>query len=1211
MRFSPGILDRLERQFIGDNKSIGRVTVEPLWNLNSTGASYGGSVRGPYRWFQDVADSGVEWEVPNVKSIDIDRSDTQDIATCTITLSNIWHEGNLETAEDNAYLGMPGYFWPKRGLEVNRWGQLGGKGSFRKDGFWDPNFSWQNVLVPYALLRTWEGYGGHPTETNFVSVQDNIDNENVLITGTWLIDTVQAGSNGDMVLQCRDMGKLLLEQLCFPPTVPNGLYPLEYYPAGKTAFDSVFGPKPKTGVSPGSQGEVRSAYYDSSLDNSTGVPNSAINGHYGSHGVDGHWDTFSLSDAYALPGDGGVWWEFDVNHAISNLSIKPWAGGYDCYVSISRDGNWLGTETVPGTPTVKYVTKINLPHAIPDGLEPVTFIELPEWFDQEPGVGHAARCRITFRNLYYSGIPDGSGDQYRGGIRDLIFYKEGAKADPYSPDFTTLPWTFSMCAHPTRGYWVIEADGTVHGFGDAADYDSTAFGTVPLSAVHPDNKSIAMCAHPDGKGYWVLDLVGNVYAYGSATHYGEYLVPWPGASVWGEDGLAAWDITPTYTGNGYWVIYGDGNVRGFGDASPSSATLPWTSVGIYMNTVINDKWLIQHQGNGIAGHPTKMGFWATTGSGEVYAYGDAVQYGQLDQRVYNAGMADTFRLAKTEFTRSIEPTRSGNGYWVAFGSGHIAAFGDAVGQGPTYVYADVNPDSIGGALDIPIDPTTAIDWSFFRALVWDIARDPDGTGFWVLVAGGAVGAYNAEFWGMPSYNGLSGYRWHEGNYTGEFSDVIKELLSWSGFTLYSPSATDVEVFGAIESTGIKTDTSITAEKFDKRPILDIIKELCEVVAYRFKVLEDGSVSIGSSNIWRSGNFDENGDRIYVESGTNTRVDEGDPGAVEYIPLVDELVDLFEYSTSLNSESMRSEIIIGNDAPDPKNPGSTSFVRHTPRSGSELVASGVPIMRNIPRVGMWISSLFQNQEEMKLMAELISLNAWFAERTSTATCVANPMISIGDQVKFAERNTSEFNIHYVTGVNSSHNLETGEWTYTLTTHWLGDADNWVITASAADAPVDGYHYIEVSESVDRWQQYTNKGLLNGGQANGSLDDIVTLTGEFSKSSSALDDGMWEFIGTLTLNKRYDYVPVVLDALTEPLGTTVFCEVRKSGSLIANVELNRPGGSTSLPAMGHNGSSTAFEIKLKGYPSVVGNGLLKFSVVLNQQSYPASDTLLIVG
>jgi len=1207
MRFYPSILEKVKSgRFLGENRPIARVSVEPLWQLNSTGASYGGSIRGPYRWFQDAADSGVEWEVPNIKNISWDRSEGQDIASCTITLYNMWHEGNLEEAELEGQLGKPGYFWPKRGLEVNRWNQIGGTGSFRKDGFWDPNFKWQNVLVQYGLIRTYEGYGGHPSFDNFQSIQDNLDNENVLITGTWLIDSVTAGSGGEMVLNCKDMGRLLLDQICFPPTIPSGLYPLDYYPAGKSAFDSVFGPKPKTGVSPGSQGEVRSKYVYSSLDDANGaVVDTSTYGHKGSDAVDGNWETFAWSEAHALPGSATVFWDFDILDPISKLSIKPWAGGYECYISIMRDNEWLPGSTIPGL-TEPYLVRINIPFAIPDNQEPVINIELPDSFKNLGDKGYAQRVKISFRNLYYSGSPDDA-DMYRGGLRDVIFYREGAKVDPYSPDFTTIPWTFSMCAHPTRGYWIVDADGSVYGFGDAADYDSTAFGTVPLAARsgHSDNQSIAMAAHPDGKGYWVLDRMGHVYSYGSADFYGEYEVAWPGTDIWGEDGIAAWDIAPTYTGNGYWVCYGDGSVRGFGDATPDYFTVPVTDVATFMNTFVDDKWLIQHQLNGITNHPTKMGGWVTSGSGEVWAFGEGIpQYGQLDQRVYNRGMADEFRLTKTEFTRSIEATKSGNGYWIAFGSGHIAAFGDAINQGPTYVYPDNNP-----GIQVPIDETNIQDWSFFRALVWDIARDPDGTGFWVLVADGHVGSYSAEFWGEPGYNGLTGYRWHEGNFSGDYSEILRELLAWSGFTFYSPSATEVDVFGAIESTGIKTDTIIAAEKFDKRPILDIIKELCEVVAYRFSIQEDGSVKISSPNIWRSGNFDIDGIRIYVDGSSYDRVDAEDPDAVAFIPMIDENIDMFDYSTTLSSESMRSEIIIGTDQPDPKNPSATGFVRHTPRSGSEQVAPGIPMLRGIPRVGMWISQLFTNNEEAQLMAELISLNAWFAERTSSTSCVANPCLSLGDQVKFAERNTSEYNIHYINGISSNHDLDSGVWTYTLTSHWLGDADNWVITADENTAPVDGYHYIEISERVDRWQQDTGRGLQKGAQANGSIDNLVSMIGAFDRTTGILgEQGLLE--GSFTLNRRYSDLSFNLDTLTRPLGSEVILEIYQGISLILNLNIIGVNNPISLPVIGNDDTATTYTFKVKNTNDVVGNGVI--TLTLNDSKgfkASVSDTLLV--
>lgn len=1199
MRFVPSIFERISGNFVGeDNKSNGRVTVEPNWLLRETPPIYGGSVRGPFRWWQDKNDSGVEWEVPNIKSIQWDRSEDQDIASCTITLFNMWHESNGEAPELEGQLGKPGYFWPKRGLNLNRWNQIGGKGAYRKDGFWDPNFSWQNVLVPFGLIRTYEGYGGNPSPSQYHSVQDNLDNENVIITGTWLIESVSAGSSGEMVLSCKDIGVLLLKQLCFPPLVPPATYPLDYYPAGKSPFDSFFGSKPTNGVSPASFGEVHRAFHTSSLDIIYNTPNMAVDGHRGTHACDGNWNTYSLSEAFASPNDGSPYWDFGVSGGVSKVGIKPWAGGYDCYLSILKDGQWLGADYVPGT-SYKYVNKVSLGLALPDGMEPETYIEVPsQYFDPGKRYTTTEYMRITLTNsLYYSGIPT-NGMYYRAGLREVTPLKEGAKVSPYSPDFATLPWTYSMASHPTRGYWVLDSSGWVYGFGDAADYDSSnpAFGQVPLSAVNPKNSAIAIKGHPDGRGYWVLDITGKVYAYGSAGHFGEVQVPWPGTDKWGEDGLQAWDIAPTHTGNGYWVIYGNGVIHGFGDATPTYVQLPVTNVGIFMNTVMNPRYLFQRNGNGVCGHPHAMGLWATTGSGEVYAFGAAKHLGQLQNRVYNSGMGDSFRLNGSEFTKSIECTTSGNGYWISFGSGHIAAFGDAVNQGKGYIYDNMP--------NLDIDLKTIQDgemWGFFRALIWSIARDPDGTGFWVLAADGTVGHYNAEFWGQPGYNGKTGYRWHEGNFDGDYMSIIKELLSWAGWTLYDPSATKVDILGEVESSGISSDLPIAADKFDKRPILDIIKELCEVVGYGFQIREDGGVRIASRNIWRSGNFDEDGMRIYVDGNSYDRVISDDPNATEFIPLIDENVDLFNYTAALSGDSMRSEVIIGSEAPDFKNKTTTNFIRHKPQAAKEMLAPGVPALRNIPMPAMWTSEFFQNPEEMKIMAELIDLNAWFSGRTGNASIIANPCLTIGSQVKFAERNTGEYNIHYITGISSTNDRVTGEYEYTISSHWLGDKDNWVITADNVAAPVNGNHFFKISESVDRWQQKLNLGLERGAQGNGwsELSNIVDFSGGFWRASIGVETdetrNPWSFEGEISMYRLYTNLKVVINAASNPLGDTIYMEIKDgSGNRVFGKDVSDLNQPYALPSLGAENIKTTYTYTISGFANSAGNGLLKVSL-----------------
>lgn len=1232
MRFNPKIFDIVKSgNFVGKNRSNGRVTVEPLWSLQTTPSHYGSSQRGPYRWFQDVNDSGVEWEIPNIKSISWDRSESQDLATCDITLYNVWHEENGTDQELDGQLGKPGYFWPKRGLEVNRWGQVVGTGSFRKDGTWDPNFSWRNVLVQYALIRTYEGYGGHSTEEEFKSIQSNLDDGNLLITGTWLVKSVVGGSSGEITLNCLDMGKLVLDPICFPPLVPDALYPLEYHPEGKTAFDSVWGPTPKAGTSAGSQGEVHTTYTTSSLDVKEGK-DAYVDGHTGKHSNDGDWKTFSISNAAATPAE-SVWFEFFINQKITKLSLKAWAGGYTCYISGTNAGGAdIGTEVIPGT-SKKYIKKVNIPLHIPDNEEDVVNIELPREFlsdlkenefgELSGGTVHIKTLRLTFTNLYYYGGP---GNKYRAGIRDLIVYRQGDSVDPYVYDYNSLPTSSCMAIHPTRGYWIADLNGTVHGFGDAADYDSTAFGQVPISAAldsnnhgpYPNwtgdlnpNRILGMDSQVDGKGYWVVDLIGHVYAYGTAVHYGDHVIPYPSNPLWAQESARACGIARTYTGKGYWVAYTDGVVKGFGDAAgiiPPGSRVPATPLSNAL-TAADARYDYQSRLQSITAHPNKLGFWAVSRAGEVFSYGEAKNYGGLDHFIYNRGMADSWAM-QAPVVSTIETTASGDGYWIATFDGKIGGFGDAIGKGPVSVY-----DTEADGLDVVYDDSATLDddHSFFRALIWDVARDPDGSGFWVLVADGSVLSYDADFWGRPSYSGLSGWRWHAGNFSGEYSEIIKELCMWAGFTFYEEDLdgnTAPYLFGEIESTGIYTSTSILPDKFDKRPIIDIIKELCEVVAYRLSFREDGGVKVTSPNIWRAGNWDEDGARIYVSSGTYDRVDESNEDAIEFVPIIDESVDMLSYGTTLDSDSMRSELIIGTEVPSAKDPSITDFVRFEPRSGNQEVSPGIKALRNIPRVGLWISQIFQNPEEVALMAELISLLAWFAERNSTTTCKANPCISVGDQIKLYERYTSEIYNHYVSGISSTHDLDSGEWTYSITTHWLGDKDHWVITADARLLD-DPDRYIEISERLDKWQLLTGRALEQGAMANNNEILGMEIYGEFSKTVYQVGD-IWAVSGSLSVGEHLDSIRVSLKRFSSPLGTEVYFGIFEDGTEIASHIFKNTNELANLGPIGLDGQNKNYSIVLLGTSTSTGNGAISFSVSNPDGSMPTSfeDSALIV-
>jgi hypothetical protein len=68
------------------------------------------------------------------------------------------------------------------------------------------------------------------------------------------------------------------------------------------------------------------------------------------------------------------------------------------------------------------------------------------------------------------------------------------------------------------------------------------------------------------------------------------------------------------------------------------------------------------------------------------------------------------------------------------------------------------------------------------------------------------------------------------------------------------------------------------------------------------------------------------------------------------------------------------------------------------------------------------------------------------------------------------------------------LDSGQYVMSLTTNWLGNEDDWVITSSDVYNPIKN---ISISENVDRWQQVTGRNL----QFSGLGKKPVIFTGEF--------------------------------------------------------------------------------------------------------------------
>lgn len=952
--------DLADGKFFGEFKANSRVTVEPDWELNLSPTVVGANNKGPFRWFQRQDESQVEIEIPNVKSVSIDRGLDSDAATCTIVLHNQWHEDLGEQPELPGQLGMPGYFTFNRGKNpdaVARWNQQVN--------------DWSEVLVENALLRTYQGYGGYDDDDKKISLEDSIDGGYTPITGLWLVDRVQITSHAQITLTCRDMTKLLLDQTLYKPLVPTAHYPLKYYRWVYSQANKNFDPRQPITV--GSVTEFTPAYFTSGVDVWYG-PNYRLHGHAGMDSIDGNPETFALSVGNIHPSREfcADWWDYAVHQQINEVYIHPWGGNYTMYVSIFENGSWVdpGHGLVPYSQgTAAKSTGADVPFVMQVGVP----WEQGGWY-QLPRIFNAERIRITFRDHTQS--PWGP-YYYRCGIREIKCKVNTLGTLP------RFPWTTAAAGVPGgEGYWIVDEVGKVFPFGDAQEF-----------AKNWPNRGITswveeIGAHPDGDGYWIMESCGRVHAHGSAVWHGDMAGDGPGF----PQGTFI-DFAVTHTGNGYMLLSREGGVHCYGDAQ-WFGNMPVTENVVWSGAHYGIHWP-DYVARGLAAHPDNYGYWIANGNGEVRAFGAADDYGQVPD--LREGLINPPN--GTEWISCITPTQSGNGYWLLSICGKVWAFGDAT--------------HYGQGLDHPGEGATVPE--LFQQFTWKLIPNQAETGYYFLEGGGTTKMFgDVEFWGGVG----SGQTRVPGNYK-DYTDIVKEILLWSGFWLYDGLAAGQQpaIFGNIESTGAYADEPLPEDMFDKVPPMDAINKLKEIVGYQFWMDQEGGVRFESPNWWASGNF--------FYDGTHT----------DFIPEIDERMQLIDYGITATDEPLRSEIIIANGNPDANNT-KTTVTRLYPDNGRSLRGMVKPVI--------WGNEALLNPDEQRIMAELIALQIWFKRRVGSVTCVANPALDIGDQVRIWERQTSESYVHYVRGISTNHDLDSGVYTMTLDTNWLGDDDEWVIT-----------------------------------------------------------------------------------------------------------------------------------------------------------------------
>lgn len=370
-------------EFDGDNRAMTRVTIAKIHlGLYTVGQQTYSSVLFP-------SVSSDAFELPNLKSCKWDRSVDSETGTLTLELFNTAPLlPGTGPALDGSFDQL-GYFTYNRGLtsySQTAWGHT-------------PNH-WRDYLVPDRLLRVYQGYG-----SDFTVFPEN--DTHMALMGCYLIDDVEYTADGTITVTARDVGRLLSDEIMFPPVVPFKQYPLKFS---------------KKSTTPGSPtGAISATWVRPSYDTDSGIPyvglNGAQYGHHGTDAFDSQYSTYWLSIGNAQPAQGYSFEYIQGKFTARTLAAaraQVWGGPYRVYCSVKVGGVWQGKAIVPYDPNnpVSAPNGANIPYvatAIVD-LNGMAEFVFSKAYD------NATAVRFTFTDLYNSGLGP---YPYRAGVRTV------------------------------------------------------------------------------------------------------------------------------------------------------------------------------------------------------------------------------------------------------------------------------------------------------------------------------------------------------------------------------------------------------------------------------------------------------------------------------------------------------------------------------------------------------------------------------------------------------------------------------------------------------------------------------------------------------------------------------------------------------------------------------------------------------------------------
>lgn len=230
-----------------------------------------------------------------------------------------------------------------------------------------------------------------------------------------------------------------------------------------------------------------------------------------------------------------------------------------------------------------------------------------------------------------------------------------------------------------------------------------------------------------------------------------------------------------------------------------------------------------------------------------------------------------------------------------------------------------------------------------------------------------------------------------------------------------------DLWADIEQSGTFGPAPLTSDIFDKKPLMDGIAYIRDMLGFVFWIDEDGGAQFRSQNIWALGNNVRFADHRWGSQGQRW-VPAAHPS--DWAITIHEQQTIKSLVATLDSKNVRERVIVANVE------GNIGAVTQGFRPYS-LPAAG---MR---RVAIWSDQHFKSEAECQVMADLIAVRQLFTYRTDTVRIPGYGAIQVDDQVKLVEEVAEEVeDIHYVKGISSSLDMSTGEFWYDLDTHWLG-------------------------------------------------------------------------------------------------------------------------------------------------------------------------------